>query len=67
MSEQSVEFVADVEDLFRRHFRAFAKYVDMNWKAEADADLTPEQAEGWNRCCESLGTAYECWTEEFFP
>lgn len=70
MGEQSEQFASEVEELFSKRINAFAEWVAANWKfdgADNDLGLTPEQAEGWNRCCDGIKGAAAVWLEEWGP
>lgn len=70
MGEQSENFAMEVEELFSRRVNAFAEWVAKNWTfddGENDIDLSPEQVEGWNKCCEGIKGAASVWLEETGP
>ena len=70
MGEQAESFAIEVERLFEERVKAFAQWCETNWTfdgADNDIELTPEQVEAWNRCCESIKGAASVWLEEFDP
>lgn len=71
MSEQSESFASKAEALFEGHFEAFVAWLETNWKIQPrdtiDDGMTPEMREGWDRCCDSIGTAFQVWTDDLTP
>jgi hypothetical protein len=71
MSETDA-FADDVGELLSARIKRFAAWAGKDWRldpkdrqAMKDLDLTPEQIEGWNRCCDSLEGAAFQWLEEW--
>lgn len=72
MSEQIESFTDDVGELLARRIKDFAAYMAREWKIDPANDkeleeigVTADQADGWNRCCDSAEGAAALWLEEF--
>ena len=69
---EAEHFADDVGELLSERIKRFAAFCEKEWRldpadkqTQSDLDLTPEQIEGWNRCCQSLGGAALQWLEEW--
>lgn len=69
---EAESFASEVGDLLSQRIKRFAAWAEKDWRLDptdaktlADLELTPEQAEGWNRCCDSLEGAAFQWLEEW--
>lgn len=66
----------EVHDLFRAKMIEFIKWSQENWTITSkDLEATddwfkgrsPDYRDGYNAAIEGLGSAFECWNEEFGP
>lgn len=66
MSHRRDAIAVRVAEVLGDELEEFVRWCGENWTIDnpEEADLTADQAEGWNRCAGSIGAALKLWLEE---
>lgn len=66
MSQLRDAIAVRVAEVLGDELEEFARWCEENWTIDnpEEADMTADQAEGWNRCAGSVRAALKLWLED---